>query len=319
MAKAKDKSPIVKTAAEMARQRRLVLALFALAIVAGGTVGAFIRVRQYVDKQVVFSKEPPRIVLKDRPAWMKPQVAAAIARSAQPMAGCSAFDRQVLEDIADIARRNPWVKKVKQVRRVFDQRPGDTIEIDCEYRIPAAWVRDGGKTPRETDRIILVDTDGIILPENRPLRGDELRAALYGPDGKVNLRCIDGVARRAPMENGRIAVGLKWIGDDLQEGLKLARILHGRAAAEQLIIIDVNNHAGRQDNREAYIVCHTPRGSVIRWGGATDTVAEITGAQKLLMLDQLVQKFKSADMNQPWVDLRFDQVGFPKSSVADAH
>ena len=51
---------------------------------------------------------------------------------------------------------NPWVRDVHFVRRVFGERPGDTLEIDCEFRAPIALVQWG-------DYYWLVDGDGMTL------------------------------------------------------------------------------------------------------------------------------------------------------------
>ena len=47
---------------------------------------------------------------------------------------------------------------MKSVRRAYSQKPGDTIEIDCDYRVPLALVH-------WKEYYWLVDSEGVKLPE----------------------------------------------------------------------------------------------------------------------------------------------------------
>src|SRR6185436_16239276 len=99
-----------------------------------GLAVAFYFARGYVDKKVAFPTEPPRVVLKNRPPWMTDFLAEQIIRSARPAGTRSAFDQKLLVETATLLKANPWIHEVRQVRRVYGQKPGDTIEIDCAYR-----------------------------------------------------------------------------------------------------------------------------------------------------------------------------------------
>src|ERR1700733_2200164 len=92
--------------------------------------------RQYVERDIAFPDHPPRVVLKNRPAWMSDALAIQIATSVKPLGLHSAFDKQLLIDTASILKTNPWVKQVREIRRAYGQKPADTLEIDCEYRAP---------------------------------------------------------------------------------------------------------------------------------------------------------------------------------------
>src|SRR3954470_3377953 len=97
--------------------------------------------RDYVAKKVAFPSDPPRVELVNRPAWMSDLLAEEIVRAAKPAGAHSAFDHQMLVDINRILCASPWIKEVRQVRRAYHNRPGDTIEIDCDYRAPVALVK----------------------------------------------------------------------------------------------------------------------------------------------------------------------------------
>src|SRR5205823_4107630 len=103
-------------------------------IVLGGLGVGFFYVKRYVVKDVIATKDPPIVILKNRPVWMSDFLADTIAMSVRPDTAKSPMDQQVLVDAAQALNANPWIRKVNQLRRVYAHAPGDTIEVDCEYR-----------------------------------------------------------------------------------------------------------------------------------------------------------------------------------------
>src|SRR5205823_7012482 len=98
------------------RVRRAMLHSFAaLFLIAACAVGLFFD-RRYVEQKLVFPAQPPRVVLKNRPAWMSDFVAEQITKTARPVGTHSAFDHQLLIDTVALLRANPWIKQVRQVR-----------------------------------------------------------------------------------------------------------------------------------------------------------------------------------------------------------
>jgi hypothetical protein len=144
---------------------------------------------QYVDKRLTFAPAPPRVVLKNRPTWMSDLLAEQLVRSVRPAGAHSSFDHDLLVERARILERSPWVRKVLSVRRAYGERPGDTIEIDCEFRTPVALVR-------WMDYYWLVDVDGYKLPEQ--YAAVQVPKIIRGPDGRTQIRVIDGV-KNAPV------------------------------------------------------------------------------------------------------------------------
>src|SRR5581483_2474847 len=158
----------------------------------------------------VFPTAPPKLVLLNRPGWMSDHTYDEILKVARPMGTYSAFDHQLLVDTYESLKAIPWVKQVKEVRRAYDQRPGDTLEIDCEFRTPVALVAWG-------NYYWLVDGEGTKLPEQ--YNAQQVPRVMKDAAGHTTLRIIDGVAH-PPVESG-----MRWPGADLSAGLDLVKIL----------------------------------------------------------------------------------------------
>ncbi len=292
---------------DVARRLRTIASHVALVVVviAGAGVGLHFA-RQYTDRQIVFYGKPPRVILKNRPVWMSDYLADQVVSAVQPVGAHSTFDRQLLVDIGDALKGNPWIKNVVAVRRAFAQHPGDTVEVDCVYRVPLALVH-------WKDYFWLVDSEGVKLPEQ--FTANQLPRVMHGRDGKIQFRIIEGV-RSVPVESG-----YQWLGDDLSAGLELAKYLYGQPYAEEVQRIDVGNFAGRSDAKEAQLILLTDRGTEVRWGrpiGAKDFFVEVSVAQKLSYMSRVFAKYGRVDANQPWIDIRFDKVTYPSGAEQQA-
>ncbi|MGH7215581.1 MAG: hypothetical protein ACREIT_12520 [Tepidisphaeraceae bacterium] len=290
----------------VAAVRRFFVHLTLFACFAGACAAGMFFMRRYVERKVVFPAKPPRVVLKDRPVWMSDVLAEQVLRTARPNGTHSTFDHKMLVNVTAALQANPWVREVRQVRRVYGEKPGDTLEIDCEFRAPIALVRWG-------DYYSLVDGEGTKLPEQ--FTGSQAPAIIMGHNRKVNIRIVDGV-KRPPPEPGQ-----KWLGEDVSAGLDLVKLLHGQPFAEEVLKVDVDNFEGRVDPREAQIVLGTKYGSEVRWGravNAKDFFIEVSTDQKLGYMKQVHEQFGRVDGNQPWIDIRFDKVTYPSPTHAGA-
>jgi hypothetical protein len=232
-------------------------------------------------------------------------LAAQIAAAAQPLGAHSAFDHQMLVDVTEMLRSDlrisPWIRKVNQVRLAYTRSPGDTLEIDCDYRIPIALVH-------LKDAYYLVDEQGILLPEQYD--ASQLSRILFGADGHTNIRVVDGVQNPQPPLPGQ-----RWKGDDLAAGLQLVKLLYGLPYAEDIVKVDVANFQGRRDPRDAQLVLLTKYDTEIRWGrpvNAKDFFVEISAAEKLEHMQQVYTQYHRIDGHFPWIDLRFDKVTYPR-------
>jgi hypothetical protein len=286
---------------------------------------------QYVDREIATSTGPFIIVVKHRPIWMSDVLVRQIADVAQPpvlpqstehptdehhhaglaawiggnpSTGYSAFDRDLLVQVRRRLAADPWISQVQQVRRAYTDKPGDTIEIDCTYRVPDALVK-------WRDGYWLVASDGYKLPE----RYDPAMVpnVMGQSSGLPPLRIIEGVSHAPP------SAGQKWVGDDLAAGLDMVAVLSTDPVADAVLKIDVSNFSGRVDSREAHIVLITKYNTEIRWGrpASDDQSFEISPAKKLQCLERIVAQYGRIDANQPWIDVRFDTVRIPSGKPAD--
>jgi hypothetical protein len=284
-----------------ARWRRAMLHTLGVVILAGLLGGGVYLDRGYVEHKLLPPGEPPRVVLKNKPVWMTDFLAEQIARAAQPAGMHSAFDHQLLVDTVTLLKANPWIREVHQVRRAYGDKPGDTLEVDCEYRAPVALVH-------WKDYFWLVDGDGIKLPE--AFGAADIPRIVMGQDGHMNIRVVEGVGH-APPESGT-----KWPGEDLHAGLDLVKLLYGRSYAEEIEKVDVSNFARRHDPKAAQLVLITKYNTEVRWGipvTVTDDnfFVEVSPAQKLAYMEAIVKEKGRVDGHFPWVDIRFDAVTHP--------
>ena len=251
--------------------------------------------------QAASQGRPPRVMFANRPGWMSDYLAADLASGCQPKTNPSVFDQQALVKIRESLEQNPWISKVKQVRRTFRESAGDTIEVDAEFRAPLALVHG------MTDDYWFVDAKGVRLPER--FSEAEVSKVIYAADGKVNLRVIDGVRNPPPTKAGQV-----WPGDDVAAGLELAEKLNTQSFAESIERINVANYNGRVERREAQIVLVTRQKTQIRWGrpwSASDAFVEIKPEVKFDTLRKMVARYGKVDAGQDWIDIRFERISTP--------
>jgi hypothetical protein len=284
------------------RSRRVALnAALAVAIIAG--LGATsVQFKKYIDgRAMALNPEPPRVVLKNRPSWMSDFLADSITAPIRPDIAKSPFDHKVLVDAVAALKQNPWIREIRDVRRTYTQAPGDTIEIDCDYRAPLALVK-------WQDHYTLVDNEGTVLPEQ--FAESEIPRIIYGSDGKMNIRVIDGVAHKPS------SPGQTWPGADLAAGLELVQLLHAQPFSEDVLKVNVANFQGRHSPRDPQLTLVTRfnPATELRWGrpvSAKDGFIEVSPAQKLNYLSSVYNKYHRVDAGQPWLDLRFDHILYP--------
>ncbi len=255
----KPKSPAkgnAKTAQTAAKVRRVFAQMLLAIILLGGAAFGLDRLKLHVERDIAITSDSMIVVIKNRPQWMSDNVVEQIADVARPKGAHSAFDRQMLQDTRKALEADPWIAQVNEVRRAYTNQPGDTLELDCDFRVPAAWVRWG-------QYYWLVDRDACKLPEQ--YSAAKMPGEVVGADGRINLRIIDGV-RTPPPEAGK-----KWDGADLAAGLEMAAVLFNRAYTEDIVKIDVANFGGRLNHDATQIALMTRYGTSILWGRAAAT------------------------------------------------
>jgi len=256
--------------------------------------------RQYVEQTAARPTDPPTVVFTNRPAWMSDRVARQLAASFRPPHAKSVFDHNLLVTTSRTLKASPWIAQLRQVRRAYGNAPGDTLEIDCDFRAPMALAR------FEAD-YWFVDAHGVKLPER--FAANDLPFIVYGADGSTNIRVIEGIHHAPPKEAGQT-----WVGDDLAAGLELVCRLYDQPCAQEIVKVDVSNFHGRVDAREAHIVLVTKYNTEVRWGRpwtATDSFIEVAPERKLVQMQRVLAQYGRVDAGLASIDLRFD--GNPKT------
>lgn len=304
MAQKKTKAAKVKKPVDPERRRRIMVlwAQVLLGVTMLGGIGAgYYYADQYVEQRVGFTSQPLIIVLKNRPPWMNDFLVEQIAAIARPMGAHSSFDHKLLVDTVEMLGRNPWVKKVRSVRRAYTHKPGDTLEVDCEYRAPVALVKYG-------PFYWLVDEAGVRLSDR--FTEQDIPSIQFGPDGKTCIRVIEGVQQPAPHVPGE-----PWKGADLAAGLKMLRYLFDLPYTNQILRVDVRNFMGRVDPKASRLVLETSFHTQILWGrppsdDEVDSFMEVPTSDKLKSLRRMYEIYGRVDAKQQCVDIRFDYVTY---------
>ena len=268
----------------------------------GGIGAGFVYMRDYVETEVATPVQSPAIVIKNRPRWMSDFLAERIAETARVGGDKSPFDREMLIEARKALENNPWIEKVYDVRRAYGNRPGDLLEINCEYRVPVALVKWG-------DYYSLVDRTGYKLPEQYEAK--DVPKIVRIEDGVVDIRIIEGVKKPPP------APGHKWAGDDLAAGLEMIALLSDKPYAAEILKINVSHFYNRGD---AQVVLVTKYATEVRWGrppSAKDAFVEVDPSKKLDRLRAIYEKYGRLDAGQTaGLDIRFDTITYPGSASA---
>jgi hypothetical protein len=313
MAKSKKPKPMkVKKPMDPERARRIRVMCLHLSLgllLVGGIGAGYYYADRYVEERVANTTQPLIVVLKNRPPWMNDFLVEQIAVIARPAGPHSSFDHAMLASIADTLGRNPWVRKVHSVRRAYTYKPGDTLEIDCEYRAPAALVKYGAF-------YWLVDEMGIRLSER--FSEQDVPNIQFGPDARTRVRVIEGVREHVPH-----LAGEQWPGEDLTAGLRMVNYLFDRTYTEQILRVNVANLGGRVDATAPQIVLVTKYNSQIWWGrppsdADVDAFIEVSTARKLNNLRLAFEQFGRVDGRHQCLDIRFDRVTYPSDEEATA-
>src|SRR4051812_18924098 len=99
MAKSKKTKPFalknMLSAEQSAWLRKAAVHTSIVAVLLSGALVGLKYLKQYIDRRVVFYPRAPKVILKDRPAWMSDYLAEQIVTAAQPLGAHSTFDHQL--------------------------------------------------------------------------------------------------------------------------------------------------------------------------------------------------------------------------------
>jgi hypothetical protein len=288
--------------------------LIVLAVAVGGTA-AFSAMERYV-KTTRQSAGPVRFSLKltNLSDWMPASLARAILADLSPE-GLRFEDPQLCRKVFDRVADNPWVRQVRQVRRVQTGPNRGEVRISADFRRPIARVQQDGK-------MFVIDAEGVVLPARQVPQwvGDvdgKTRYYLYRdgvPEGirpaRLHYIVIQGVQSPPPID------GQQWVADDLQAGLKLLKLVLTRPYANQVTVVDVRNYAQRISDAEPelrmWAQVGRSRPTDIRFGRFPQPAGGdwvISPARKMQYLDGYVedQGGRLAGVHQ-YIDVRFDEL-----------
>jgi hypothetical protein len=206
--------------------------------------------------------------------WLSEPFRRQLTMLAQTVLSEDPFDRDSLQRTHAALMDSGWFREIKLIHRASE----GVVRIDADWRTPVAVVRHG-----ELD--YLVSGDGERLPVE------------YQP-GASRLRVISG-PKFAPPER----MGERWLGGEVQAGLKLLAHLQTLASYAQVVGVDVSTY---QANRRLVIL--TDRGNRIVWGETPGELApsEPTAETKLKWLHVLASSpdfGQRIDAGKPVIDL----------------
>jgi len=273
-------------AEQFANLKKVLLNLLIVIIACSGIVLSLHKLEQYVQSLPIFTSAQVTVSLESQPAWMSRALASEIlTKSFTPIRDKLANlhrqgrDDQLPKILAYQLRENPWVKKVVWVRRTF----AGSIVINCTFREPLTKVKSGRW-------YYLVDYQGHLL------LGRYSDKSLEGC-GLIEIR---GVAGAVP------SAGKLWANEDLQEALKLVKLIKTMPFRKQIRSVDVTNYSGRIDPSSCWIVLITDRDTTIRWGRppGRENGLEISAEQKLALLAGIYKRHGYVDFGRSFVDIR---------------
>jgi len=263
-----------------------VLAALVVMVSLGAVVVGLKYLESYVNRLPVFTSSEVKACLETRPEWMSEDLAREILiDSFKPIHEVlvqmhrDGRDADMPQVLATQLSKNAWVNKVMWVRRGY----GGRMVINCTFREPTALVN-------MTEWCYLIDGDGFPLP------GKYKYTALSG----CGMMEINGCSGSAP------PAGQKWTAEDLQAGLRLAKVLATVPFRSQIKAIDVSNFKGRRDNAACWITLLTDRDTQIKWGKPVgeERGLENTTAQKVALLAGVYCTHGHISMGRAYVDVR---------------
>lgn len=309
--------------------RRLITQAYFLSLACVLMGGAGIYGMKMLERRVIAGQSGPvptamQVLLVDPPSSMPATLLMQIAAAITP-ADANPADADLAQKVFQLAQSNPWISKAHQaqLRPSADARLV-VVEVKADYRMLFARVQ-----PMKGSQVEYVDAAGYRLPFDQAARyfvnapADARRPArqvffvrrtdipagwkYYG----IHYITIDGVLAATP------AVGQKWEGDDLAEGLRLVRLIGTRKYANQIKTVDVRNYNGRGRRGDSDLCMRAQIGSgpetVVRFGRFPYPNGdwEVPTDRKMYNLDTFVadQRGYLAGTAQ-YVDLRGDQLRF---------
>jgi hypothetical protein len=266
--------------------------------------------------------------LRPVPPWMPRRLARRIARSLGPP-GLRFGDERLTQAAFRLAERSPWIRQVRRVQKRRGPEPNTgVLEVRAAFRRPFAKVH-----RRDLAGYVVVDAEGTVLPDSpADPQVPRWRAAVRGHGGSEKTLAYYAAEHHAPAELRPLlqpvhyiiiqgvrsdppAPGRRWDAADLADGLRLVRLLRARPYGDQVTLVDVANHDGREPyGPRLRLFAQVGRGRTteIRFGrfpmpGGLDYA--IDPNTKLARLDAWVREHGGRLAGtRRWIDLRYDEL-----------
>jgi hypothetical protein len=196
------------------------------------------------------------------------------------------FSSEPLERVSAALGNSGWFDGKVRVTR----GSGGAVHVAGDWRLPGAFVRYKGED-------YLVSWEGRRLP----------------PVTKVglhrNFRVIMNPAVAPPAyADGSANYSVAWAGEDIVASMELLRVLSEKAWFGQVAGIDASEYSAT-----GKLVIVTPEQTRVVWGGrpSKPLIGEVSTAQKLAHIAQIMQDYKRIDAGYPLiyvnsVNLQFD-------------
>jgi hypothetical protein len=205
--------------------------------------------------------------------------------------GREGFSRSPLERIGQALGASGWFDGTPKVKRAADS----TITVDGAWRVPGALVRHDGKD-------YLISWDGKPMPLS------------YDAGAAKSIRVIIGPAMGPPMnQDGTRDFTGAWQGEDIAASLELLSMMADKPWAKQVAGVDATEWSSR-----GRLTLVTPENTRVVWGGrpSKPAIGEVSTAQKLAYLQQLLHDFKRIDANHDVVYINSGTLQFDVSATA---
>ena len=186
--------------------RTITLAVFVLAVFAGGTVAVWRHVEKHVEGSADYRVGLEQIKITPQPEWVRCDVRAEAFRTASPPdRPLSILDDSLAERIRTAFMLHPWVASA-----TVKKRAGARVDVDIGYRRPVCMVE---VAVASTVELLPVDGEGVYLPgedfsPKRKRTYPAWRALTGGQSSRsVTAGATDGssTARRSPRPFARLA------------------------------------------------------------------------------------------------------------------
>jgi len=222
--------------------------------------------------------------------WMPRSCSESLESLALDAAGPSSdlLDADQLDRIATALSQSGWFARLPLVTR----QPGGVIQVSGEWRIPAANVRFQNEN-------YLISWDGNPMPP-----GVQASNWIFDP------------AIGPPRDNaGERDYHRPWAGEDIAASLELLAKIGSEPWVKQVQGIDASQYSSK-----GQLVLVTDQNTKVVWGGrpSKPALGEVSTAQKLEHLRQLVRDTKRIDASYPMIYVNQERLLFDLSATAMA-